>query len=106
MSDATAAIDAGALAFEVIRTVGPVGVIALALIWWKRTPEPERPAPESSEKVVALLTEIRDGIRDGSHERKRLVDSQERLERRLSGLVTVQAMGMNTPIARVSPVSK
>jgi len=87
MADAAAAIDSGALLLEVIRTAGPVGVIALAAAWWKKAPgPPDRP------DVVQLLGEIRDLVRDANHQRAALRESQERIEARLTTIQPVRPL--------------
>lgn len=89
--DTAATIDSGTLILEIVRTAGPVGVIVLAALWARREAKREPDA----KSVVQLLTEIRDLLRDGSHERKSLREDHQRIETRLNtplnGLPTIEA---------------
>ena len=91
MADPATAIDTGAIIMEAVRTAGPVGVIALAAIWWRK--QPAKPAGHD-DKVVQLLTEIRDLMRDAGHERRAMREDHKRIERRLdaAGLTPVHGL--------------
>jgi hypothetical protein len=78
-------IDTGAIVIEAIRAVGPVGVLVLAALWWKRGSPRDASPPD---QVVQLLTEIRDLLKAGEREHEIMREDAKRLELRLATMAT------------------
>lgn len=72
-------MDVAQLTLELAKTVGPAGALLVAFWWFNR------PATDRRDRMIELLTEIRDGIRDSSHRHDSMMRTLDRIERRQSG---------------------
>lgn len=87
-------MDVAAWSLEIARIVGPFG--AVLLLWLvlrskgggiKVAPiSLSQEPPPGVDRMIELLTEIRDGVRDQHHQHNAMAATLERVERRQSGV--------------------
>lgn len=82
-------MDVAQWTLEVAKVVGPTG--AVFAIWLLLRKQPVQAAvtlskepPPGVDRMIELLQEIRDSVRDAGHERKVMTGSLKRIERRQS----------------------
>lgn len=80
-------MDLAQWSIEVARIVGPVGAVVLFWAWLARrgsagaVTELAADPPPGIARMIELLTEIRDGVRDAGHEREAMKAALDRIER-------------------------
>ena len=82
-------MDVAAWSLEIAKVVGPAGAVLLLWALMQRRP-PSVPVqlsqepPPGVDRMIELLSEIRDAVRDAGHERRGMAAQLERIERRQS----------------------